>query len=165
MSDDSSYNLKKSIQKRRWITGLLFASTLLASLLLWKSEPVIQKRLQSAAQIDSLLSTAFNEAGLTDEQLQKQTVQIDSLFSRNVYRVRVAPGFSKTTLHYSLQQAVWPYLVSTIGRVEFPARTLYLHFMINDNIISSVIVVDDPDLQVQQSQPSIIPGQASHEVD
>ena len=165
MSDDSSHNLKKSIQKRRWITVLLFVSTLLSALLLWQSEPVVQKRLQSVANLDSILSSVFEEAGLTDAQWQKQTVQIDSLFSRNIYRVRVAPGFSKTTLHYSLQQAVWPYRVSTIGRVEFPARTLYLHFMVNDNILSSVIIFDDPDLHVRQSQPSIIPGQASHEVD
>jgi len=165
LSDDSSYNLKKSIQKRRWITLLLFVSTLISSLLLWKGEPVVQKRLQSAAQLDSLLSSAFNESGLTDAQLQKQTIRIDSLFSRRLYTVRVAPGVSKTTLHYSLQQAVWPYRISTVGRVEFPARTLYLHFMVNDNILSSVIVVDDPDLRVRQSQPSILPGQDSHEVD
>ncbi|PWN06273.1 hypothetical protein [Rhodohalobacter mucosus] len=165
MTDDSSYNLKKSIQKRRWITGLLFASTLLSALLLWKSEPVVQKRLQSASQLDSLLSSALEETGLSSSQLQKHTVRVDSLFSRSVYRVYVAPGYSKTSLHYSLQQAVWPYGVSTVGLVEFPARTLNLHFMLNDNILSSVIIIDDPELRVRQSQTSTSSGQASHEVD
>ena len=147
------------------MTGLLFVSVLLSSLLLWKSEPGVNKQLQSAAQLDSLISATIAEAGLSDQQLRKQRVEVDSLFSRSVYRVRVAPGFSKTTLHYTLQQAVWPYSVSTVGHVEFPSRTLYLHFMVNDNILSSVIVIDDPDLHVLESQPSIIPGQASHEVD
>ncbi|MDX1590513.1 MAG: hypothetical protein R3283_01040 [Balneolaceae bacterium] len=155
MTDDSSHNLEKSIRKRRWITGLLLVSTILASVLLWKSDPNKRQSLHSPEQLDTLITSAFDEAGVENAQFEKQTVQVDSVFSRSVYRVRVAPGFSKTTLHYTLQQAVWPYRVSTVGRIEFPARTLYLHFMINENILSSVIVSDDPDLLQQPPQSSI----------
>lgn len=155
MPNDSSYSLEKSIRKRRWITGLLFLSTLLATLLLWKSDPAARETLQSHEQLNALISSVLDESGIRDEQFQKQTVRIDSIFSRSVYRVRVAPAYSKTTLHYELQQAVWPYRVSTVGRIEFPARTLYLHFMLNENILSSVIITDDPDLSEQSSRTPI----------
>lgn len=143
----------------------MFISILVASLLLWQTEPVTQKKLRSPAELDSLISSVFEDIDLPHTQLRRSTVVIDSLFSRSVYRVRVAPNFSKTTLHYTLQQAVWPYKVSTVGKVEFPDRILNLHFMVNDNILSSVIISDDPDLRVRQSQPVILPGQDSHEVD
>jgi hypothetical protein len=155
LPDDSSYSLEKSIRKRRWITGLLLVSTFLASLLLWKSDPASRETLQSHEQLNSLIISVFNESGIHTDQFQKQTVRVDSTFSRSVYRVRVAPGYSKTTLHHELQQAVWPYRVSTVGKIEFPARTLYLHFMLNENILSSVIITDDPDLSEQTAQTPI----------
>lgn len=165
MADDSSYNLEKSNRQRRWIVILLFISTIMASLLLWNSEPPVHNKLQSTAELDSLITSVFDNTGLPGIQLSQNRIRTGPDFSRSVYRVRVAPNFSKTTLHMALKQVVWPYRVSVAGKVEFPARTLYIHFLVNDNILSSVIVMDDPDLHLQQSQPETLPGQDSHEVD
>jgi hypothetical protein len=165
LADNSSYNLQKSIRKRLWIAILLFLSTIMTSLLLWKSDPVVQKKLRSTAELDSLITSVFDHTGLPGNQRSHTRIRTGTDFSRSVYRVRVAPNFSKTSLHVALQQVVWPYRVSVAGKVEFPARTLYIHFMVNDNILSSVVVMDDPDLQLRQSQPETLPGQDSHEVD
>ncbi len=152
-------------RQRRWIVLLLACSCLFAMALLWKSEPPVYKKLTSPAQLDSLIQLTFTEMDVRNSQVRRRSVQVDSLFSRSVYHINVAPNFSKTTLHYTLQQKAWPYGVSFVARVEFPDRNMHIHLLVNDNIHRSVIIREDASLRLQQNQPEVLPGQDSHEVD
>jgi hypothetical protein len=155
----------KSETQRQVIVVLLGLSCITAVLLLWKVDPVVPKKLTSPAQLDSLITVSFDRLELRNNQVRKRTIQVDSLFSRAVYNVEVAPNFSKTTLHYTLNDELFPYGVRSIARVEFPARHVYIHLLVNDNIHRSVIIRENSDLRLQQDQPVVLPGQDSHEVD
>lgn len=151
--------------QRKLITGLLALSCVVAALLLWKSEPVQPKVLKHPAQIDSLITLSFDDLQILPSQVRERTIDVDSLFSRKVYNLRVAPNFSKTTLHYTLQQKVWPYGIKTLASVEFPERDMHIHLLYRNKVHRSLILRDDPDLVLQKHQPVILPGQDSHEVD
>lgn len=155
----------QSERQRRVIAVLLLFSCITALGLLWKTEPVIPQKLSSPVQLDSLIVQTFEDLEIRHSQFQKRTVRVDSVFSRSVYNLKVAPNFSKTTLHYNLQEALWPYQVKTVARVEFPDRTMHMHFLVNQNIHRSLIITEDLEVNLEQDQPIILPGQDSHEVD
>lgn len=136
------------ILKRALIVLLLLLSCISAMLLLWQVEPVENRRLTSAAQIDSLITLAFNEFGVSSSQVRQQTVQIDSVFSRNIYTVRVPSHFSKTSLHLRLHELAWPYSVQTMGHVQFPERNLRVHLLYNDIVHRSVYINTDSRLNL-----------------
>lgn len=151
--------------RRKLIVTLLAVSCVAAGTLLWKSEPVQPKVLKSPVQIDSLITLALDDLQVLPSQVRERTIPVDSLFQRKVYHLRVAPNFSKTTLHYTIQQELWPYGVKTLARIEFPERDMHIHLLYNNKIHRSLILRDDPDLMLQRHQPEILPGQDYHEVD
>ncbi|WP_069132583.1 hypothetical protein [Rhodohalobacter halophilus] len=155
----------ESGRQRKFIALLLALSCLTAIYLLLNSSPLESKKLTHSSQIDSLITESLRDFNIPPSQVRKRTVEIDSTFSRSVYTVRVAPNFSKTTLHYTLHKSLWPFNVRTAGRVHFPERDLNVHFLYNDRVVRTLIVRHDPDLRLQQHQPEILPGQDSHEVD
>ena len=155
----------QSERQRRWIVILLALSCLFALMLILKTEPVVQKKLTTSSQLDSLIIVTFDELELRNNQIRRRTIEVDPLFTRMVYNLRVAPNFSKTTLHYTLQQALWPFGVSTVARIEFPRRDMHIHMIVNNNIRRSIIIQEDSDLRLHQDQPIILPGQNSYEVD
>jgi hypothetical protein len=155
----------QSENQRRLIALLLLLSCMAALGLLWKAEPAVPKKLVSPAQIDSLITLTFSELDVRGSQVRKRTIEVDSVFSRNVYNIRVAPNFSKTTLHYTLHEHAWPYGISTVAKVEFPERDMYIHLLVNDNIHRSLVIREDRNLLLQEDHPIVLPGQDSHEVD
>lgn len=152
-------------KQRLLIVILLLLSCITAIVLLWKVEPVTSQKLKSTAQLDSLITTTFRSLEIRDNQVRSRPVVVDTVFSRRVFDIRVAPNFSKTTLHYKLHENLWPYGVETVARVEFPSRNMQIHMLVNNNIHRSMMIREDSELRIQQDQPIILPGQDSHEVD
>lgn len=151
--------------RRKLIVLLLALSCLLSLYLLWTTSPVTPKKLTHTGQVDSLISLTLQEFNIRQSHVRKRDIAVDSLFTRTVYNIRVAPNFSKTTLHYTLQQELWPYDVTTIAKVEFPEREMLMHLLYNDQIHRTLVINEDQDLILQKNQPEILPGQDSHEVD
>jgi hypothetical protein len=133
--------------KRAWLVLLLLFSCTAAVLLLWKTEPVEMHSLTSTNQLDSLITLTFREFQLPPERVIMRTVEIDSLFSRNIYSARVPADFSKTSFHYRLHQELWPYGARTVGRVEFPDRNLRIHVLFNNKVHRSVFLYSDRELE------------------
>lgn len=155
----------QSETQRKWIVFLLLLSCATAGTLLLTADPTPPKKLESGAELDSLIQTAFHELDLTSSQIRERTIPVDSVFSRKSYHIQVAPNFSKTTLHYILQEKIWPYGARTVARVEFPERDMHLHVLFNNLVHRSLIIQEDSDLLLQQNQPVVLPGQDSHEMD
>ncbi len=151
--------------QRKLIAALLAFSCILSMFILAKSEPVKPKKLTHSAQLDSLITASMHELNIPSTQVRYRTIEVDSLFYRRVYTVRVAPNFSKTTLHYTLQREMWPYGVNTIGKLSLPDREMNIHLLHRGQVYRSLIVREDPELRLRQYQPEILPGQDSHEVD
>ncbi|TVQ04768.1 MAG: hypothetical protein EA359_05315 [Balneolaceae bacterium] len=132
------------VRKRAVIVVLLFFSCIAAVVLLWIVEPPQHTPLSSPAQIDSLIKLTFDEFQLAQSQVRMQTVKVDSIFSRNIYSVRVPRDFSKTSFHYQLHNELLPYQAKTIGHVEFPDRNLRIHVVVNNKVHRSVFINTDP---------------------
>ncbi|MEX0646825.1 MAG: hypothetical protein WEA56_02335 [Balneolaceae bacterium] len=164
MAESGNINFQNERQKS-WVTILLLLSCITTTLLLWKVEPVTPLRLTSQSQIDSLITLTFDDLQLPSEHISTRTIQVDSVFSRGVYTIRVAPEFSKTTLHYFLQQEMWPYDVQTIAGVEFPGRDMTIHLLVNNTVQRSLFVKSDPDIEYVYQNFYSPPDQVSDEMD
>ena len=135
----NNINHTADITSKRWgIVLLLFVSCVIAIYLLLNTDPVPKKHLTTSSQLDSLITLTFNNLYISDNQVRMRTVEIDSLFYRNIYTVSVPPEFSKTTFHYSLHEQLWAYNVETLARVEFPDRNMRIHLIVNDKVRRSV---------------------------
>lgn len=164
VSDGSKIDFQ-SEQQKQYIVILLLLSSVLAALLLWNSEPVDPVKLTSPVQLDSMIVRTLNEFNIPETQIRTESVQIDSIFSRNIYTVFVSPLFSKTTLHFELKQHVWPYDVRTIASVEFPERHMNLHLLYENTIYRSLQIRTDPDIQVIHQELFTPPDKISDELD
>lgn len=121
---------------------MISAATVITGMLHYKLDPMPGQKLQSQAQLDSLIRQAIFDYQL-GPHMRVQTIQVDSLFSRANYRVSVPPGFSKTSFHMHLNELLYPYKAETIGFVTFPDRHLDLHILYNDKVHRSVFLRTD----------------------
>ena len=127
-------------KKRVWVVWLLLLSCTAAIVLLWKVDAPSGTRLTSASQLDSLITATLHEHHIPENRVRMRTVEIDSLFSRNIYTVRVLSDFSKTSFHYSLNQKLQPYQAGTIGHVQFPERNLRIHLLVNETVHRTIFL-------------------------
>ncbi len=133
--------------KRTLAVVLLLFSCITSSLLLWKAEPPNRTTLTSSAQLDSLINLTINDFMIPQSNVRMRSVKVDSLFTRNIYSIRVPRDFSKTSFHYQLHQELLPFNASTAGRVEFPDYNLQIHVIFNNKVHRSVFIITDPLLQ------------------
>ncbi len=133
----------QSEKKRVWIVILLFISCV-AALYLWLyTEPPPVHTLRSPAQLDSLITETFREFDVNNSRIRTQTIEIDSVFSRKQYTVRVPQRFSKTSFHYILHNRIWPYNTETVGIVKFPDEDLHIHMAYNGTVHRSIILYSE----------------------
>lgn len=145
---DSADNIEAPAQKRGWIVILLLFTCIAALVLLWNYDPADVKRLTNSAQIDSLITHTFDDFGVTSAQIRVQSVEVDSLFTRKIYNVRVPSHFSKTSFHLRLHEHSYPFSVYTTATVQFPERNLRIHLLHNDTVQRSVYLNTDTRLNL-----------------
>lgn len=133
------------VRKRGFIVILLIISCLISVYLLLVVEPVTVYNLNSAQQLDSLITESFREFNISNGQVRRQEIQIDSSFARRQYIVEVNPAFSKTSFHYRLHERLMPYDVKTIGHVEFPEKNMQLHVKYNETIHRTIYLYSETD--------------------
>lgn len=108
-------------------------------------EPVTVYNLKSSQQLDSLIAESFHDFNISEAQVRKQNIQIDSTFTRRQYIVEVDPAFSKTSFHYRLHEQLWPYDAQTIGHVEFPGKDMQVHVEYNSTIHRTIYLYSESD--------------------
>lgn len=126
--------------KKKFLVWLLFFSCIAAFIFFLNTEPPTKKYLRSVSEIDSLITLTLDQYQLTSNQVRVSTVEIDSLFSRKIYRIEIPATFSKTSFHYALHQNIWPYEATTVAQVQFPERDLRIHVLINDKVHRSLFI-------------------------
>ncbi len=127
-------------KKRVWLVWLLLFSCIAAIVLLWKTDAPPRVQLTSAAQLDSLITLTMLEHQIPQSRVRMRSVEIDTVFSRNIYTVRVPADFSKTSFHYSLHQHLLPYRAGTVAHVQFPERNLRIHLLVNGKVHRTVFL-------------------------
>ena len=137
---------------------LLAVCCLAAGLLLLTWEPRVQKQIQTAAEVDSLIHTTLQQFSIPERQIRTQTVRIDTIATRKVYTVNVPRHLSQTEWHYELDRKVRPYRVGTPATVRFPEQDLDIQLTYNNRVIRTVRLrsteeirhSEDPDTPEQQ---------------
>lgn len=131
----------KNIRSKKIITVLLFLSCIVCGFLFAMSPPPKIEKLDTNADLDSLLTLHFSDFEILPYQVRKSNIQIDSSFYRVRYRVNVPIGFSKTMFHYHLHQKLSKYNVESPARVNFPDRDMNIYIYQNNTIHASLHLI------------------------
>lgn len=129
--------------RKKVFTLLLVLSCIVSAIILAVTPPVVEKKIYTHSQLDSLIQLSFTEADIRSDQIRSSTVEIDTSFSRKVYRVRVAPSFSKTSFHLKVHKRFYDLGLDTPTRVVFPERDMNIYFSYNDTIIRTIRLITD----------------------
>lgn len=127
-------------RKKELVVLLLLLSCVASTIVLAKMDPPPNIRLYSASQLDSLITLTIDQYRISPQRVRMQSIQIDSLFTRNIYTVTVPQNFSKTSFHYRLHQNLRPYHAATAAQVQFPERNLRIHILVNGNVHRSLFI-------------------------
>lgn len=128
---------------KRTLTALLVVACILSGIILAATPPVIEKKIYSHSELDSLIQVSFREANIRSDQIRTFNVEIDTAFARKVYRVRVAPSFSKTSFHLTLHKRFYRLGLDTPTKIVFPERDMNIYFSYNDTIIRTIRLITD----------------------
>lgn len=134
------------MSKKGWISLLLFISCITSGMLHSEIDPKREAFLHSPSQIDSLIAQTTYDFSISSSQISVRTIEHDSLFSRKNYRIKVRPGFSKTTFHHHLNLRLSPLDASIYGIVQFPDRDLTLNILYNNTIHRTIEIESDDEI-------------------
>lgn len=108
-------------------------------------------RLNYKTELDSLLQLRFYQAGIKDEQISLYSIDVDTIFSRKVYRIEVPRGFSKTSFHFNLHKELFQYDMRVPGRIHFPERNMDLYIYGYDSILRTIRLITKQETDSLQS--------------
>ncbi|MEQ9310089.1 MAG: hypothetical protein RLN90_11610 [Balneolaceae bacterium] len=128
---------------KKIITALLVVACVLSGIILAYTPTFIPNKITSEAELDSLIQISFVESNLLNNQIRFFTVELDSSFSRKVYRVMVPPSFSKTSFHLQLHKRFHPLGLSTPSRVIFPERDMNIYIENEGTIFRTIRLITD----------------------
>ncbi|MDR9417763.1 hypothetical protein [Gracilimonas sp.] len=131
---------------KKAITVLLVLSCVVSGFILASSPAEKQYVLRSHSQIDSLINLHFQESLIEPSQIQTSTIQIDTIFTRKNYQVRVPSSFSKTVFHIYLNKDMSLYEIDTPAKVRFPSRDMHIHLYKHNTILRTIHLTTDTDL-------------------
>lgn len=136
-----------ALKQKKWIVALLSASCAAALFLLFGNSEMPSKKLRTAAQADSLITEALGHFDITNSQIKKRTVSVDSLFSRTIYSVELPPGISKTEIHYHLHKKFLPYKIESPAKIIIPEKDMHIHLLYAGTVIKTVQLSTDTESQ------------------
>ncbi|WP_142713940.1 hypothetical protein [Fodinibius sediminis] len=114
------------------------------------------RQLQSLAEADSLIEYELANFSISSNQVNQVSIDIDSSFSRKIYKVDLPPGFSKTQLHAELNRTFHPLGISTPALVTFPDQKMQIHLRYEGTIVRTITLNTNQDLVYRRDHASII---------
>lgn len=146
----------KEQKKKRIIALLLLISCMISGFMLFNVSDSPPAKLQSFAQADSLVEYELRSFSISEQQISRSFVEVDSTFSRKIYHIDLPAGFSKTQLHAELNRRFHSLGISTPARVSFPDRQMRIHLEYKGTIFRTLDLHTDPDLVYNRDRASII---------
>lgn len=95
----------------------------------------------AAENLDSLIASALSQEPGIGSNFRRYDIEVDSNFTRTVYRVPVHPTFSKTMFHYSLHQALSQLKIESPAKVLFPERDMNIYIYDSGTIRSTIRLI------------------------
>lgn len=123
---------------KKIIAFLLLLSCILSGIILAASPEYYVNRLNLNSELDSLIHVQFYNAGIQNLQIREYSVEVDSTFTRKIFRVEVPSQFHKTLFHFRLHKNLYPYGITVPGRVHFPERDMDLYIYSNGTILRTI---------------------------
>ncbi|MEO1021736.1 MAG: hypothetical protein AAFW89_04280 [Bacteroidota bacterium] len=120
------------------IAILLLIACLICSVLLVLPTQVTHKKAISHTQLDSLIVRSLYLADIAPSSISEYVVQVDSTFSRSVFRVKVPQDFHSTSFHLILREKLKPYPVSTQAKIRFPENETTIFLYVEPTVIRSI---------------------------
>ncbi|SHE92789.1 hypothetical protein SAMN05443144_104125 [Fodinibius roseus] len=146
----------KEQKKKRVIVLLLLISCMVSGFMLFNISDRPPAKLQSFAQADSLIAYELRSFSISDQQISRSSMEVDSTFSRKIYHIDLPAGFSKTQLHAELNRRFHALGVSTPARVSFSDQQMRIHLEYKGTVFRTVALHTDPDLVYHRDRASII---------
>lgn len=129
------------IRRKPLITFLLLLSCIISGAIYVATPAYTPKFLDVRSGIDSLLTDHFEQHLIPSSSVRKFNIEVDSTFTRTVYRVAVPPSFSKTMFHYKLHHSLLRYNIQAPARVIFPERDMNIYIYDNNTIRSTIRLI------------------------
>jgi hypothetical protein len=129
------------------LTGLLLVASLLSGVLLF-TIPISSSN--SITELDELyeqIDIAIEEAGLQTNQFRKASIEIDSTFSRSVYRINVPPSFSKTSFHLALHHQLIDHEIYSPAKITFPEENMDIHVVYKNTVFRTIRLITTESIQ------------------
>jgi len=123
------------------LTGLLLGACILTGALLVSTPSVENQYISEIQEIDDLIEASFSEYGIDKSQYRTFLAEIDTSFSRKIYRIEVPPEFSKTSFHLKLHHKFIPFGLSSPARVTFPEEDMEIHVVYNQTVFRTIRLV------------------------
>ncbi|XWN36023.1 MAG: hypothetical protein ROO71_08660 [Balneola sp.] len=128
--------------KRRPLITILLALSCIVSAVILVATPSHKAIDYSAAEnLDLLIASALSQEPSIASNFRRYDIEIDSNFTRTVYRVPVHPTFSKTMFHYSLHQTLSKLKIESPAKVLFPERDMNIYIYDNGTIRSTIRLI------------------------
>ncbi len=107
----------------------------------------------TANDIDSLVTSHFEKNPVIGNNYRTYRIDVDTNFTRTVYRVPVPPAFSKTMFHMNLHTSLQKYKIETPARVRFPERDMNIYIHQNGTIRSTIrLITTEPKVEVPNGE-------------
>lgn len=120
---------------------LLVSSCVLTSILLFTIPSQQSYEETTLEDFEFVIEDAFQVSGVQD--FRKSKIQIDSSFTRIVYRVNVNPSFSKTSFHLLLNSELQTLDVETPAKVVFPEEHMDIHLVHQNTVLATIRLLTD----------------------
>ena len=88
--------------------------------------------------LDSLINNHFEDHFIPKEDIRRFSIEVDTAFTRSVYRVNVPPSFSKTMFHFDLHRTLLNYDITTPARVLFPEQDMNIYIVDKGTVRSTI---------------------------
>lgn len=131
---------------KKIISALLLIACILSGIILAYSPSYVSNNITTEAELDSLIQLSFEDAKLQSNQVRIFTVEMDSNFSRKVYRIQVPSSFSKTSFHLELHKRFYSIGLETPSRVVFPERDMNIYITNEGTVFRTLRFITDDDV-------------------
>ncbi|MBO6523832.1 MAG: hypothetical protein JJ971_08410 [Balneolaceae bacterium] len=128
---------------KKIISVLLLFACILSGIILAYTPSFVPNKITTGAELDSLIQLSLDEANLFNEHIRVYNIEMDSSFSRKVYRVRVPSTFSKTSFHLDLHERLYPMGFTSPTRVVFPERDMNIYVEHEGTIFRTIRMITD----------------------
>ncbi|MEX0723224.1 MAG: hypothetical protein WD357_00785 [Gracilimonas sp.] len=137
------------------ITLLLLVSCVVSGVILAASPSYKNYRLQNTQQLDSLLSVHMQNSLIPSTQIRTSSINIDTVFTRKEYRIRVPSYFSKTLFHIDLHKDLNRFGIDSPAKINFPSRDMHIYVYSEGTVLRTLRLTTDPKLDTLNIDPLI----------